>query len=304
MGRLRTVAIVGLVVLLVPVPSLAEQVEDFGQTIRSLYGVQPHALTDEQITAKSKELDKFWDTVKSDLGRYLPLLRQALADPALPPFFYYDGSMLLLTVSSERQDQELALAAIPRCDLRDVQYKSYLFTVFRLAREGLDTSEAAFRILKDPGFRVIIPEHALTLGQDFALIYMLLPTSEDYYVDRAVGRLSAEDDETAHKSILRLLWYTVTEAGDQAITRVAEGDRHPAEVRAFAKDLLSTTERLQRKAKPPKELIKAVADFVPKGSDFTQIKNIRRSRLSRVTDEALSELDALTWLLRIKRKHG
>ena len=43
--------------------------------------------------------------------------------------------------------------------------------------------------------------------------------------------------------------------------------------------------------------------LVPKGPDFAQIKEIRRSRLSRASDEALSELDDLTWLLRIKNKH-
>lgn len=301
-GRLCAVAIVGLVALLPLLASSAAPGDEFAQTVRSLYSFQPHTLTDDQITDKSKELDTFWERVKSDPARYLSLLRHALADGTSPSFFSYDGSKLLLSLSPEREDQQLALTAIPRCDLRDVQHKDYLFTVFRLAAQGLDTSEAAFKILEDPKFQVIVPEHALTLGQDFSLIYMLLPTSEDFHVGRAIDRLSVERDVTAQKSLLRLLWYTVTDAGDQAITRVAGSERHAAEVREFARDLSSTTETLRQAAKPPKTLAKAVADLVPKGADFAQIKQIRRSRLSRVSDEALHELDDLTWLLRIKRQ--
>lgn len=303
-GRLFQVAVVISVVLFACLAVDAEETAEFGQTVRTLYSFQPHTLTDDQITAKSKELDRFWNTVKSDPPRYIPLLRHALSDSSNPSFFHYDGSKLLLSVSNERQDQQLALTAIPRCDLEDIQDKDYLFTVFSLAREGLDTSEAAFKILEQPKYQVIIPEHALTLGQDFALIYMLLPTAEEYYVDRAISRLSPDGDQTALRSLLRLLWYTVTDAGDQAIRRIAESDKHSAALREFARKLMSTTQTLQHESKPPKKLAKAVAEFVPKGADFAQVKSIRRTRLSRVTDEALYELDDLTWLLRIKRKQG
>jgi hypothetical protein len=143
-------AIFSLVQLLDPATSLADELDEFRQAIKSVYGFQPHTLTDAEIAAKSKELDKFWDTVKSDTARYLPLLRRALIEATNPPFFYYDGSELLLSVSNRRHDQQIALMAIPHCDLRDVEHKAYLFTVFRLAREALDTSEAAFKILEDP----------------------------------------------------------------------------------------------------------------------------------------------------------
>jgi len=39
-----------------------------------------------------------------------------------------------------------------------------------------DTTAAAFQILEQPDFKVFIPQHLLMLGQNYILIYMLLPT--------------------------------------------------------------------------------------------------------------------------------
>jgi hypothetical protein len=283
---------------------LADESQEFNRSLISVYSFQPHTLTADEITAKSKELDKFWDMVEADPPRYLLLLRQALADATNPSFFFYDGSKLLLSLSSEREDQEIALQAIPRGDLRDIQHRDYLTTVAQLAHLGHDTSGAAFKILEEPEFQVIVPQHALTIGQDFALIYMLLPASEGYYVNKAADMLSEIGEPTAQKSLLRLLWYTVTDAGDRAIETVVKNDDFQSDVREMAKDLTAATSSLQREPKVPKKLRKAVKEFVPKGSDFARIKEIRRERLNRLSDEALYELDDLTMLLRIKRKNA
>jgi hypothetical protein len=297
------VALASLLISISLVAAQEAQLEDLAQAVKTVYDFRPHTLTDGDITVKSEELDKFWSTVKANPAHYLPQLREALADTTNPAFFFYDGSKLLLSLSADRQDQKLVLRALPRCDLRDVQSKDYLLTVLGLAGEGLDTSEAAFTILVDPKFQVVVPEHALTLGQDFALIYMLLPTSEEYYVKRAVGRLASESDGTAQESLIRLLWYTVTDAGDQAIAQTANSDRHTPGARDLAKQLLAATAAYQSEVKVTKKMDTVVAELVPKGADFGQIKQIRRKRLTRVSDEALYELDGFTALLRLKKKH-
>jgi hypothetical protein len=133
---------------------------------------------------------------------------------------------------------------------------------------------------------------------------MLLPASEGYYVNKAADMLSEIGEPTAQKSLLRLLWYTVTDAGDRAIETVVKNDDFQSDVREMAKDLTAATSSLQREPKVPKKLRKAVKEFVPKGSDFARIKEIRRERLNRLSDEALYELDDLTMLLRIKRKNA
>jgi hypothetical protein len=130
---------------------LADESQEFNRSLISVYSFQPHTLTADEITAKSKELDKFWDMVEADPPRYLLLLRQALADATNPSFFFYDGSKLLLSLSSEREDQEIALQAIPRGDLRDIQHRDYLTTVAQLAS----------RSWRNPNFKSSFPNTLL-----------------------------------------------------------------------------------------------------------------------------------------------
>ena len=41
-----------------------------------------------------------------------------------------------------------------------------------VCHNGFDTREAAFRVLAFPDFKAFIPQHALTLGQNYSLIYI------------------------------------------------------------------------------------------------------------------------------------
>lgn len=129
--------------------------------------------------------------------------------------FLYDGSVLLLKLSGVPPDRKIALAAIAHCDLRDVQAKDYFLQVHRMASRGEDTTAAAFRVLEQPKFQVFIPQHVLTLGQNYVLIYLLLPTDQNYWLQPALDRLKVEHDQTAQKSLLLLLLYAQTDATDQ-----------------------------------------------------------------------------------------
>jgi hypothetical protein len=93
--------------------------------ILDIYDFQPHLLGDQELSRKSAILDRFWDKAKSDSALYLPALRKELTDFSNPPFFLYDGSMLLLNLSKDAPDRKIALAAIAHCDLRDVQPQEY-----------------------------------------------------------------------------------------------------------------------------------------------------------------------------------
>ncbi|MGZ3579771.1 MAG: DUF4124 domain-containing protein, partial [Syntrophales bacterium] len=151
---------------------------NFHAEIVKTYRFQPHTLSQKEIEAKSNDLDQFWNKVKDRKEHYLPLLRAELQAPSNPSFFYYDCSKLLLSLSENVGDRKIALKAIPKADLLDVQHDDYLRTVHMLARDELDTSDAALRILDYPQFKAFIPQHALTLGQNFSLVYMLIPTKE------------------------------------------------------------------------------------------------------------------------------
>jgi hypothetical protein len=261
------------------------------QQILQTYNFQPHLLSDPEINAKSAVLDEFWIKAKAQPSVYIPALRQELADFTNPPFFLYDGSMLLLKLSDTPADRKIALAAMARCNLRDVQAKDYFMQVHRMAALGEDTTAAAFHILEQPKFSVFIPLHVLTLAQNYSVIYMLLPTDPNYWLQPAIDRLKAEKDETAQKSLLMLLWYAQTDAADQAISAFAGDAGKPSASRTYAQDMLHTKDKVDLL-----ERAKAAA------TTEASLRRKRRERLTAVSDEALSDLDDYTLMLVAKRK--
>ncbi len=163
-GRKRSLLVVFAISVLALLSSAAAQSPSIHDEILRTYNFQPHSLSNAEIAQKSAELDEFWKKAKSRSNDYLPALRQDLSDFKNPPFFLYDGSMLLLSLSDVPEDRKIALAAMAHCDLRDVQSRDYFLQVHRMATLGDDTSSAAFHILSEPKFSVFIPQHALTLG--------------------------------------------------------------------------------------------------------------------------------------------
>src|SRR5262249_16731283 len=126
-------------------------------------------------------------------------------------------------------------------DLRGIQPTDYVQTVHWLASRGLDTREAAFRILAFPDFKAFIARHSLMLGQDYSLICMLFPMDESLFISDLVTILANESVAQAQKSLLLDLWYAVNPAGDSAIKAFANNPNNQADVTAYSKKLIEKT---------------------------------------------------------------
>ncbi len=263
------------------------------QQIQQTYNFQPHLLQEQALQAKSEILDQFWTRAKSHRADYVPVLRQELANFRNPPFFLYDGSVLLLAMSDTPADRKVALAAMAHCDLLDVQPNDYFHQVHRMATLDEDTTASAFHVLEDPKYQVTVPQHALTLGQNYVLIYLLLPTDQNYWEQPAIERLAREHDETAQRSLILLLWYAQTRATDQAIIGFAQDATKPAASRSYAEELL-------RGKNKHSATTRTMALF----SSEESLRKKRRERLKAVSDEALIDLDTYTELLNAKRKRN
>lgn len=251
----------------------------FHSKVAELYNFEPQKLGEAEMKAKSDQLDQFWNMVKADAAGMLPLLRKELTNTQNPSFFFYDGSKLLLSLSTEQGDRMVALAAIPRADLRGVDHSDYLRTVQSLASNGLDTRQAAFRILSYPDFKAFIPQHALTLGQNYSLIYMLFPMDEKLFLRDLIDRLASEKEPTAQKSLLLALWYASISEGSLALENFAKRPDVAPNVVAYAKDLLNKR--------------RTFASASPSGE--SALRDERRRVMRRpISDEALIEFDKLT----------
>ncbi len=131
----------------------------------------------------------------------------------------------------------------------------------------------------------------LTLGQNYALVYMLLPTSQDYWLQSAIDRLRTEHDQTAQKSLILVLWYSQTDAADKAIASFAADASKPPGARDYARQIAQAQDKIGAKQRA-----EALA--------FTEasLRQKRRERLKAVSDEALIDLDDYTMMLAAKRK--
>jgi hypothetical protein len=228
--------------------------------------------------------------VKAQKDTYLPAVRSELARPEAQRFFLYDGSLLLLSLSDTGPDRQLSLGAIARCDLRDVRHTAYFLEVHRLASLGEDTTEAAFHILAEPKFTAFIPQHVLTLGQNYALVYMLLPTDPARWLPKTLARLANEKEPTAQRSLLLLAWYAQTNEADAAITAFSADSARPEESRRYARELLSRN---------GSSLLAAVTSLF---QSEEALRSERRELMKRVSDEALLDLDQKTAQIMAKRR--
>jgi hypothetical protein len=268
------------------------------EEILAVYSFSPHTLTKEERDQKSRALDVFWNQAKTQRNTCVPILKGLLQRTNAPPFFLFDGSRLLLDLSNTTENRRIALQALARCDLRDVDGTVYLEDVHRLATTGADTTDAAFHILDDPKFKAFIPQHALTLGQDFCLILALFPTDSAYWLRRAINRLETEPDPEAQRSLLYLLWYAQVSESDAAVADFARATDKPAASREFAQQLAARNEKLLTElashGKAPK----------PHQSEIS-IRKARVKTLRRISDEALSEFDQETLnLIAIRSAHA
>lgn len=290
MQLLRTIFIISAWLSSVSVLAAAapELQGDLHAKVVALYSFEPNKLDKAMIQIKAGKLDQFWAEAKAAPNEVLPLLRQELRDRSNPAFFFFDGSSLLLSLSKSQADQQLALDSMPKADLDGVQHTTYLLTVKGFADKGFDTQEAAFRILAYPDFKAFIPAHALTLGQNYSLIYMLFPLDESVFTPGLIARLTTERNVTSLKSLLLALHYAATPEGNAALQAFVDDQSNPAEAREYAKPLV----------KPAKANLSTVGLSVLafSSSSLTALRAKRRALMQRpISDESLSEFDTLTF---------
>lgn len=261
----------------------------FGQTLKSeidnIYNFKPSKLSKSEQELKLPPLDKFWEKVKSDTTQYLPQLRDELNAANHNPFFYFDGSALLLSLSRNSFDKQLAANSIAHCDLDDISQREYVKTLNRLSNEGINVTNAAIKILSDTNFSFFIPQHAMTFNQGYCLSYMLLPEKKELWVDTLVS-LFKTVDPISQKAIITTFWFAYSCKGDSLINSAMRDKSLNNEVSQYCKTIMGYTNL----SKDQKAYLKML--------DKNELSNLRQESLRRFSDEAIDELDLTTRLMR------
>ncbi|HSZ33194.1 MAG TPA: hypothetical protein VK772_07775 [Puia sp.] len=251
--------------------------QSLGDEIEKVYDFSPQLLTSDQQNEKIKPLDGFWDKVKSDTAVYLPALRLELASDNHKPYFYFDGSSLLLSLSNSTSDKALAGEAISKCDIKDINNELYVRRLNGLAFDNVDITKAAIKILDIPNYSFFLTQHVMTFSREECLAYCLLPLDSRLYVDTLLEMFYAQDS-LGQETILYTLWLGYTCKGDQFIRSVMTNPRLSQSVRAGAIEIDS----INRASLP------AVKQLASEGTN--EIMKVRTEALKRFSDEALNDL--------------
>lgn len=256
--------------------------------IKQVYDFSPGKLSREDQSEMIPLMDGFWDKVRTDTTRYLPELRKELQLEGNPKFFYFEGGQLLLSLSKAVKDKQIVLDGILKSDLNDIDRRALVSTLNYLAKSKLNTTEAALMILDDTDFRIFLPEHSFYFNQGYCLTYSLLPTNSHFYLTAMTTRFLEERNTSTKKSIITLLWFANTCAGNEFLKKIAADRTLDKEIVAYTSGLL--TRRL-KKERYYKEL---------DNMSFDDLIQAQIASTNRMSDEAIYELDYITKLLRKK----
>ncbi len=258
--------------------------------IVALYNFHPAKLTEDERHAKSVEMGKFWEDVKVDPGKTLPMLRIELRDTSNPAFFMTDGSELLLSLSEQPSDGDIVAGALTHSDLDDMDSGAYFYAVHALSMKGINTTAAALHMLDRPSFAVPVPQHAMTLDQQSCLTYVLIPLDSAVWMSAARARFAAEKDETALKSLLALFFFEQSAEADAALAAAAKDSTKPEAVRKDAQEYLDDEQ-------------KALQEKIDVNGTEASIRADRAKRMGAVSDESMGDTQEMTVRL-IQLRHG
>ena len=272
-----------LILIFVSISSLGYSI-DFKKKVDNCYSYNPHELSNEEIDKKSKLLDLFWTEVDKDTTKYLPLLRIELLAEGHKPFFYFNGSSLLLKNSKSKSDYEIVFKSIQKVDLRDIKGEEFLYKVNMLASLGFNTYEFANMILNAKKFNAFFDQYVLTLDKDYSLLFVLLPIQSDLYVYELIKRLDVENDLTNQKAIITILGYSCNCKSDSIIEKYINNKEANADLVQLCNEFKKSDYKTQNDI------------------EFQRLTKKRNNAIqNRISGEAIDEINDLT--IQIKQNY-
>jgi hypothetical protein len=256
--------------------------QSFHDEVQATYNFTPRKLSKDEQKALFPKLDTFFAKVIQHKELYLEPLRNELKRSDNNPYFYYDGGILLMEISKEKEDLQLVANALVKTDLRDLSHELYLRHLLRLSLSDINVINPALHILDDPTFRVFIAQHALELNQAECLKFILPRYEASAYVPQLIEKYPTIDSLSNKMFLVELLFYSSSCPADDFLLKIKDDAHQPGEVRKFAADLLAL------------KISKRKND----SGKYEQTHQAIKSTLTRISDEAIDELNELTKKLR------
>jgi len=252
--------------------------QSFHEEVQSTFNFSPRKLSKKEHLKIIPKLDKFFEKIISNKSKYLQPLRNELKGNYNTPYFYFDGGILLMEISKEPADIQLVADALVKTDLKDLPPEMYLNHLLRLSIKGANVIDAAFHIYSDSEFKVFIVEHSLFLNQGECLEFILPRYNSELYVNKLINIYSHTDTVSKKMSIIPLLYYSRNCKADEFLTKILSDKNESKNIKLTVHKILELTPNKRRQNR----------------EKYQKIRNEIKSVLTRISDEAIYELDELT----------
>lgn len=137
-----------------------------------VYGYHIAQLTEEQIDAKSKELDAFWKQVQNAGPDGVSCIRDLLAEEKTDHVFQFDAASMLFPADHSPETLNLIRDSLRQADFQESDPANYLTLAMDLQQAGADVRPLAARLLLYPNATIHISEHQMDLDSDTAALFL------------------------------------------------------------------------------------------------------------------------------------
>jgi hypothetical protein len=219
-----------VLILLLLAGTASAQIDALRAEIRAAYGPDLNLIRARDFFADAKK--------KPNVAEYVQALRLELEDRSNPSRMRADGTARLISLSDSQENLTFAARTLARTNFREVGIAPYYAVLRQLADRNVDVSLAAFRLLEQPDLRMNWVSD-FSFDQASLVASILLSIDEKYWGDGAIERLASEQDETAQRSLIRLLWYLQSDFADAELGRFGDDPKKPTSSRTLALELLA-----------------------------------------------------------------
>ena len=294
---------------------------------KETYGFHPTKLTEQQQTAKERQMDRFWKLAESEGRRGAACLRQMLKSESGDSFFLFDGATLLLHLDDSQPSLAAVSDAAGRSDLGEINAAGYVELVLELAQHGVDTAALAEKYMTYPDVDGYVAEHSLALDRATGAIFLYGSMPPERADKNLVPLLDAKEAGIRGTAAL-LLALNMTRESYRALAGLPDFDSLPEHARkqvvaalayhapseksipaysreqvlARLRSLPRTSEQLEAELRKDSPVV-GIANDEPfarsaiatlSAADLETVREARRAALLSVSEETLYEYAAYT----------
>jgi len=183
-----------------------------------VYGFHLSQLPEDQIEAKTKDLDAFWKQVQAAGPEGVTCIRALLADEKTDHIFQFDAASMLFQADRSPETLTLIRDSLAQADFQDSDPAAYLSLALELGQAGVDLRPLAARLLLYPNAVIHISEHALDLDSDTSALF-LYGSMEPSQASSALIALLQAPEPFVRAAAAHLLAEQMTEESFRALSK-------------------------------------------------------------------------------------